>query len=199
MPQEVRSVIRSIENKIKDMDVKDAYNIGVEAIKEYDVVGEYKNSIKILMKFLKYPNIEVFLVNKTKILSHLILRALLAGEIEEYRDIINQDKNLKKSILGNISHILANNSNDKSNEGEFILDGIEKVDLFGDLNPLDQIPQLKFDDEDEIVRVIEDFYEQGVYHLTYFEKLTKLHHMLTINNGKLEEMNVAEKKKILKL
>lgn len=197
MTQEVRSVIRSIENNIKDLNIKDAYNIGVEAIKEFDGVGEYKNSIKILMKFLKYPNIEVFSVNKVKILSHLILRALLTGEIEEFSDIINQEKNLKKSILGNISHILANNPNEI--EGEFILDGIEKVDLFGDLNPLDQIPQLKFDDEDEIVRVIEDFYDQGVYHLTYFEKITKLHHMLTINNGKMEEMNVAEKKKILKL
>jgi hypothetical protein len=197
VPQEVRSIIRSIENKIKDLDVKDAYNIGIVAIKEFDAAREYKNSITILVKFLKYPNIEVFSVNKVKIISHLILRALLIGELEEYNEIINNEKNLKKSILGNISQLLVNSSNET--DGEFILDGIEKVDLFGDLNPLEQIPQLKFDDEDEIVRIIEDYYENAVYHLTYFEKVSKLHHTITINSGKLEELNVVEKKRILKL
>lgn len=195
MPPDFRAVLRKFDDFMKRGVENDALNYVQRIISEFDKERDYSSAINILSHVIdKITNP----IARSKLVSHLIVRALLTGDIlkaKEYQDLL-----VSLPEVG-ISKIMKNvlQSREESSNYEFILEGIEKQSIFGVFESLTEIPIMEFENENTVFTTIEDFYSHGRYIVNLIQTTSHFHHSIDVDIGNAIDVNIVEKRRIMKL
>ncbi len=192
MSSETRSFIRQLEQLIKQKEYEKAKQTLNETIIRSDSNRRFDETILILTRILDMDNITQ-IISKNKILYHIVIRKLLLNEHEDavnYLQKIDEGLHFRKILEG-----LLYNSQDNN----FILESIEYKNIFGNLEELKFTPIIKFAKEEDLFSVIEDVYPLGIYHLNYTDAQSVLHYSSILYNGVPDDLNIMEKRKIIKI
>lgn len=196
MVKELRSVLRNIDQEMVKGELKKVFATTMKAINEFDREKMFAESIEILIKLVEYDQITNARVMHQELLAHLMIRYILNGDIEKAKSInfLNDLKlpicDLAQTILND--HILENNP-------PYILHSIETKSIFGDYTSIPNVPALQFDDEDDILRILEDYFPTGKYIANLMERETLLQHSKKVDVGNSEETNVVENRRVYRL
>lgn len=190
---EIRSVLRKIDEAILKGDVDKAYEVTKSAVSEFDQEKSYSDSIEVLVKLSSYEAIENSRVKHQEIMAHLLIRYVLQGEIKKAKKIKFIDE-INLPICGLAKSVLdAHTSEAKS---PFVVQAIEKKSIFGEYIKMSDFPALFLESEDEIIRILEDYYSDGKYVATLLERKSLLQHSKKVDVGVSEDTNVVENRRI---
>ena len=195
MPPDFRTVIRRFDESFKMRDDKSALQMALHAVKEMDDERKYSDSINLLSHLIEKVSSEV---TKTNLISHLILRGMITGDtlkVAEYEAKLEDCT--ETSISSVIKKILRSTKNVDKNE--YMLDGIEKQSIFGKFEPLQEVPYLEFEDENAVYTTIEDYFNDGRYIVNLIQTTSHFHHSVNIDIGDAFDVNIVEKRRIMKL
>lgn len=196
MVKELRSVLRNIDQAMIKGDLKKVFATTMKAINEFDREKTYADSIEVLVKLVDYDQITNSRVMHQELLAHLMIRYILNGDIEKAKSITFL-KDLKLPICDLAQTILDDHLLEKS--APYILHSIETKSIFGDYISITNVPALQFDDEDDILRILEDYFPTGKYIANLMERETLLKHSKKIDVGISEETNVVENRRVYRL
>lgn len=132
---------------------------------------------------------------KEKAKNHKNLRLLLQGKTEEVNLVQSADSSIIMSDLVNqlISYSKENMSK------EFVIQNIEKQNIFGVFKSLSHIPTISLADPDDVVRIVDKYYDEGRYLFNLINKSNQLQQAVNVDLGRVEEVNVVEKEHIFKI
>ncbi|MHA2253109.1 MAG: hypothetical protein ACXAD7_22290 [Candidatus Kariarchaeaceae archaeon] len=196
MAPEVRSVVRKIDDYLAEGDIEKSYDEGITAVIECDESREYEKSILILNKLIECASNNNDEIIMETLQSHLILRKSVDGSLDSPSEIELKDEyiiplaEMVKSLL---------ESRKLGEELKYVLEGIEKQTIFGEYERLRSTPFLNFSDEDQAIRILEDYYPDGRYIINLTDAKTSLHHSLNIDVGSPKEVNVVENRRIFRI
>ncbi|MCE7737672.1 MAG: hypothetical protein GPJ54_22465 [Candidatus Heimdallarchaeota archaeon] len=196
MVKELRSVLRNIDQAMVKGELKKVFASTMQSINEFDKEKMHNESIEILVKLIDYDKIVSTRVMHQELLAHLMIRYILNGDIDKAKSI-NFLKDLKlpicdlaKTILD--EHIIENSS-------PYILHSIETKSIFGDYTSITHVPALQLDNEDDILRILEDYFPNGKYIANIMERETLLQHSKKVDIGNSEETNIVENRRVYRL
>ena len=198
MAQDLRSVIRKIDDDINRESYQDAYKMGFEAIKEYDKERDFENSVSVLEKLIdlgKQIN-EPYRIEELN--GHLLVRFLLMGKIDLAKNIDNVSSSEISLPILEFGKMLLNSHQDFKNSN-YHLQSIERMSIFGTYVAVKNLPVLNFKSEDDAVRVLEYYFDDGRYIINLVQNATSLHHSVKIDIGKAQEINIVENKRVLRI
>ncbi len=193
MANEIRSVLRKIDEAITKGDIEKAFEITKTAVSEFDQEKSYNDSIEVLLKFSTYDAIINSRIKHQEIMAHLVIRYVLQGEIKKAKKIKFIDE-INLPICGLAKSVLETHTSvDKS---PFVIQAIEKKSIFGEYVKMSDFPALFLESEDEIIRILEDYYSDGKYVATLLERKSLLQHSKKVDIGVSEDTNVVENRRI---
>ncbi|MHA2402817.1 MAG: hypothetical protein ACXADH_07490 [Candidatus Kariarchaeaceae archaeon] len=198
MAPEVRSVLRKIDQLFVQGDFNQASELGISSIKECDASREYENSIAILQKLVEYANQnQENNLNKEQFEAHLIIRYLFMGKIEEVQALEEKQKDELTTPISKIAHSLLQARISES-DSTYILEGIERQNIFGEFEQMKNLPFILFNDEEEAIQILEDYFDNGRYVINLINTTTSLHHSLNFDVGSAQDVNVVENRRIFR-
>lgn len=198
MAPEVRTVLRKIDEFSIKKDIKGLTKEVSEAISAYDKEREYSKSISVLEKLIENEFITEKSVLLLEFQSHLLLRYLLNNQLAEAKEI-------RESFNPDITLPLANLSSDllkyvDSNlSAEYVVQSIERKSLFGVYENLTYTPSIRFDSEDEAIRILEDYFPSGKYIVNLVQNESQLLHSIKVDVGTSHEVNVLENRRTFRI
>ena len=198
MPPEVRSVLRKIDQFIVQGKFKQASEIGISSIQECDSSREYENSVAILQKLVECANQSQKNLNKEQFNAHLIIRYLFMGKIEEAQALEQKQKDEITTPISKIAHSLLQ-AKISENDSIFILEGIENQNIFGEFEQMKNLPFILFNDEEEAIQILEDYFDNGRYVINLINTTTSLYHSLNFDVGSAQDVNVVENRRIFRI
>ncbi|MDH5403449.1 MAG: hypothetical protein OEY49_13220 [Candidatus Heimdallarchaeota archaeon] len=190
MEIEIRSELLKIEDLIKEGNINNAINQGIISVKTFDKRKNLENSISILNKLVEISEHEDLLMEREKFITHIIVRYALLGDnvkVIAYKNRLNQDISQYANF---IKYLVEQRLKDL--DVEFHLDKIETQNIFGKFEPIHNIPYLSFENDDELFKIINDYYEDGRYQINLIQSKTSLHHQVIIDKGNIKDMKVVE-------
>ncbi len=197
MAVEIRSIFRKIDDLV-ETDPIGAYNEGIEAIRNSDSDREYDTSLNILEKLIDVSKSIGDTAEEEHFTSHIILRQLLVGKIEYAQKIDTSIVSEHPLPMTRFTRLILDNHDD-ARKGNFILESIERKSIFGNYEPIKHMPVLHFNSEDEAIKMLEDFFPDGRYIINLVQNTTALHHSVKIDIGKVQEVNVVENRRTIRL
>ncbi|OLS26478.1 MAG: hypothetical protein HeimC2_14950 [Candidatus Heimdallarchaeota archaeon LC_2] len=196
MAKEIRSVLRKIDEAILKGDTDRAYELTKSAVSDYDLEKSYSDSIEILLKLSSYEAIEQSRISHQEIMAHLLIRYVINGEVKKAKRIKFLD-DFKLPICELAKSVLETHTSDKI--APYVLQSIEKKSIFGEYIKMSEFPALLLESEDDIVRILEDYYSDGKYIATMLERKSLLQHSKKVDIGISEETNVVENRRVYRL
>ena len=159
----------------------------------YDAQREYSHSISVLQKLIEISEKHFSQVQTAKFVELLQVRALLGHDTSSIEGIKLKYSNLPKTPIQNLLDEYGIESK------KIIMETIEKQDIFGDFTPISDAPYLKFNNQDEAITLLEDYYDEGRYILNLLDVSTSLHQSISIDVGKSEEVNIVDRTHTFKI
>ncbi len=198
MSPEVRSVIRKIDELVIRGEFNDAYNQGILKIQESDQSREYEDSISVLNKLIEHAVSLEETVLKENLLVHLMIRHLLRGQLDM---AINIRKTLRKEFTVPLAEFAKSiiDAQITNKDTNFVLESIEKQTIFGEFEQEKNIPFIKISKEDEVTRILEEFFSNGRYIVNLINTENSLLHSINIDIGSAQEINVVENRRIFRI
>ena len=198
MAPEVRTVLRKIDEFSIKKDIKALTKEVSQAISAYDKERDYSKSISVLEKLVENEFVTKNNVLLLEFQSHLLLRYLLNNQFTEAKEI-------RERFNPNITLPLANLTSDlleyvDSNiSAEYVVQSIEKKSLFGAYESLPYTPSIRFDSEDDAMRILEDYFPSGKYIVNLVQNESQLLHSIKVDVGTSHEVNVLENRRTFRI
>lgn len=193
MAPEIRSILRYMDDYIETGDYDNAIERGISAIKVYDHEREYDSSISILEKLIEIENLRRNTLKIAKYTYHVKVRAMLARDHTKLDQLKNRDNPLPTIPMDELLPDL-----DSSDSEHIIVETIERQTIFGDFEPLTEAPFLTFENHEEAVKLVEDYFEEGRYIVNLLDSETQLHQAFDVDNGTPEEINIVDREHIFR-
>lgn len=192
MAPEIRTILRYMDDYITSGNLNEALERGVQALVEYDKDREFDNAIEILEKLISVAELQNDIIQAAKFVDYLRVRTLLAHDKEKFAGLVKQYEYLPVTPLSTLLKT-------EDAEKKIILETIERQSIFGDFVALPNVPFLKFNQGEDALNIVEDYYEEGRYIINLVDTSTSLHQALNIDIGKPEEVNIVERQHIYKI
>jgi hypothetical protein len=194
--KEIRAILRKIDQSIVKDDLNKAFTQTMEAVSEFDQERMYAESIELLVKVLDYEQVQNDRVKHQEISAHLMIRYVLNADITQAKSIKFVD-DLQLPICEFAKTILE--SHDSEALSPYILQSVEKKSIFGDYMVVPSVPALYIKEQDDVIRILEDYFPNGKYVVNIFERESSLQHSKKVDIGNSEETNVVENRRVFKL
>jgi hypothetical protein len=194
--KETRSILRKIDKSMVKGEINKAFTQTLESVSEFDREKMHSEAIEILVKVLEYEEVQNDRVKHQEILAHLMMRYVLNGEINKAKNI-KFIEDLKLPICELAQTVLE--SHDSDTGSPYILQSVEKKSIFGDYMVVPSIPALYIEEEDDAIRILEDYFPNGKYVVNILERESTLQHSKKVDIGNSEETNIVENRRVFKL
>ena len=190
MSSEIRSFIRQVGKWFMDPDSREkAMNDLKDAIILADEKGEYAASYAYLMRYADFLS-ELGKANLTNaVYIQASIRASLMGD--EVKILESKSKIPAEHPYRSIADTF-HTAQKRDGEKHFYLLDLEYKTIFGDFAKVSPLPMIDFEDEEEALVILEDFYDVALYHAHIIERKSLVKERVDIAVGKLEKLDAVE-------
>ena len=197
MSPEIRATVRKLDKLIVNNKLTEALNQGIKAIGDFDKERAYEDSLELLGRLTVIAQENDKKLLEQEFISHSIIRLMLLGNKTEIKKLEEQlDDNFLpiNSIVSSLLQFSRDNQ-----EFKFHLRSVEKQSIFGGYEELQNIPVLNFDDEDDAIRIIEEYFPNGRYVINLIQIENSLHHSIDVDIGRPQEVNIVENRRVFRI